>query len=504
MKEGILGDIIEYYSTNDIYENDMDRAIFEFFGKSPHEVYEGEELSNDDIYKLLCEWFVFDFKLSNGKPPLVDMCERNPMRWTSDVMNEYNSMRENEYGFFEICSVVSGQVEVESLQYNKKYTVKEFSAVPQLRPRQSIIVRIAHVGDVYEFVSSKIMVFDVEMADGMKRAMRYLYNKNRMTPRDTYDAYYKKKESSDNVNNEQINEPRYVSISQARENLKEVFKRCDILPFVSVRLVEKWLFRDDMDRTLFPTALLFGLISPYATDQDIQMLIQAITDLNNNISHATLSQKTPIEVFSKEKSSGVSSPHFVSNIINSDEWEKFQMKAIAVMKKGDMLQTIKYYELYFSELLKAQSTNREIFRAIANMGATMLAMGNPMGEKILQMALALNPKYDFAKAQLKRFWMGDFDPQIELYMGGENLHCYSDYDEETETMREQYRFIKQKIDEEFKTLSVYQYVQWLRGLGINFSKHKFQKTKLIKQNVSGKKNVLKYFFGNLKSKKDKE
>jgi len=77
MKKGNISQILDYYMSPDgafmFFKEDIMRASKEFFnGKSifPPPIEAAEHFS---------EWFLYDFKLSNGETPLEYFCNKNPL-----------------------------------------------------------------------------------------------------------------------------------------------------------------------------------------------------------------------------------------------------------------------------------------------------------------------------------------------------------------------------------------------------------------------------------------
>ena len=73
------------------------------------------------------------------------------------------------------------------------------------------------------------------------------------------------------------------------------------------------------------------------------------------------------------------------------------------MKKRDFKKALALFNKVFKYLLEEQTTTREVYRLFANEGVSMLAGGKLLeGRYFLELALKLNPKYDFAKQSLAR------------------------------------------------------------------------------------------------------
>ncbi len=92
MQAGTISDIISYFLQNHAYEADIGRALCEFF-----ELHSADELLaavpdfadvDSPAHRHFHEWLIFHFELSDGKTPLQEWCEKNPMNLDSFNMTE--------------------------------------------------------------------------------------------------------------------------------------------------------------------------------------------------------------------------------------------------------------------------------------------------------------------------------------------------------------------------------------------------------------------------------
>lgn len=475
MRTGFLFEIVDYYSNNPKNKVDFDRAILEFFECLPEEVSEQLYLENDGIHMLFNEWFIFDFKMSNGKKVIVDFCERNPLNNSFFDLELYKNLQNNECGFFCIISSKPGRVEIESLQKKKIYVVREYSAATDLKPDQTIMARIVWTGERYEF-SSINNILDLKMSASLKNFHRNS-GIEKLTAKDIYQMLYTDKKIKNDNENENDNflfgteEEEGMTSQKAEEQAEEAFKKCGILDFVSVKKVKKWIYeKEKNDYSSFPLLVLNGLVSPDAKKEDLNFLMRAVSNLLNYSPRKMLKGKCPFEM---KVESGKSS--LVGDIIDLGLYIKFANKSIDAIKNKNMEDFLINCDLYFEELLKNKIVDREVYRMFANKGAFLLAKGNFIGEVFLKLSLEINPRYDFAKKQLKRFDKGDFNENILDFICEEMPELL-----DGKISRKKFQKIMQeKIDEEFEKDIARKYFDWLVELDINFSKYNAPKSKII-------------------------
>jgi len=469
MRKNAISDIINYYAN----DSNLDQASLEFFGFP---------LENVDFFKkpeakiLFLEWLVFDFKLVNGKTPIVDFMKNNPLNYSEVDLKIYSELLDNEYGFFSIVSTKPGRVEVESLQQHKSYKVREYSAAKQLLVNQTIICRIAKVGKHYEFISGEIKLIDTKITEQAKEFFRKSTASAKLTPKIVYDVFYN---TNNTANDQQYNVDYPMNPKQAEHQAEKSFKECDILPFISVGQVKKWIAETtNEDTTSFPTSIIIGLASYNSREKNLDFLIRAIQDLINYSPHKSLNGKCPFEMRDEvEPNRSSNTPRYITNVIDFKKWVDYAEKAMMANKQGGANLALKNYNNSFKELLLAKTTDREIYCLFANKGATLLVLGNPAGEIFLDMSLQLNPKYDFAVSQLSRLNEGDFDANIKIFLT-EKFPNHNKFND-----KKFKKMIDKLISEYLENDPGAIYFSWLQKLNIDFSKADFRPTKLITSKV---------------------
>lgn len=481
MKTGTINNLITYFFEEEKYSSDIKKALKDFFKlKNINELIErvpdfGDV--NSRAHRYFHEWFVFDFKLASGRTPLSEWYTLNPHQLSSFELSVYADLQANNFGYFEVISSVPGRVEVKSLSNGDIYNVREYKAAPFLIPKEIIIARVAHIEGRYEFVSGLLERTDTEFSDKVKALF---YKEGRpQTLKDIYHLYCARddKDNATDINDEKTAKPGQLilSIPEARHNLHQALKKCDILPFVSAQKVEKWMRSDpELPKTFTPVTILLGLASEDSEEKDIQELLNASTALNN----AIRSEKRLItNEQAKEK------PRFIQDIINPFEWRDIYHDGIESMKQGLFPKALKEFTESFQYLLEQQTTTREIYRLFANKGTVMLAIDpmSPRGRYFLELALKLNPNYDFAREQLKRrdhFFISPRDERQWLNKGNNDKKILGLLARTMEQIIVKGRNSARALD--LKDDPAYIYYEWLKNLEICFSKHIPVTTKEVK------------------------
>lgn len=485
MKTGVISNLIAYFFQEPKYSSDVEKSLKSFFElKTINNL--GEKVPdfldvNSRAHRYFHEWFVFDFKLASGRTPLSEWYTLNPHRLSSFELAIYADLQTNHFGYFEVISSVPGRVEVKSLSDNSIYNVREYKAAPFLIPKEIIIARVTRIEGRYEFVSGLIEQTDTEFSDRVKA----LFNKENcsQTLKDMYHLYCARndKDNAADINDEEAvitSRPLILSIPEARHGLYQALKKCDILPFVSAQKVEKWMRSDsEPAKTFMPATILLGLASEDSEEKDIQELLNAAIALSNAI-------RSEKKLVTEEQSEG--KPRFIQDILSPFEWHDIYYDGIESMKQGLFSKALKGFDKSFRYLLEQQTTTREIYRLFANKGTVMLAIDpmSPRGRYFLELALKLNPNYDFAKEQLKRrdhFFISPRDERQLLNKGNNDKDKNKLLGLLAKTM--EYMMVKGRKSAtglDLKDDPAYIYYEWLKNLEICYSKHIPVTTKEVK------------------------
>ena len=125
MKEGTIAKVVAYYFGDEAYRDELDRALMEFFNLSEADLDSEPDMKDGDEAQLN-EWFIFDFRLRNGKTILQDFYERNPLILSEEEMYIYRVLQNNEYGLWKVLKVEPDKgLELENIKSAHKYYVSE-------------------------------------------------------------------------------------------------------------------------------------------------------------------------------------------------------------------------------------------------------------------------------------------------------------------------------------------------------------------------------------------
>ena len=480
MRTGTISDIISYFLHNSAYKADIEHALCEFFGI--HSVGElltaVPEFTNVDspAHRHFHEWLVFDFKLLDGKTLLQEWYEKNPMNThLSDMTECADLLRWNEYGFFIIISSVPGRVEVESIASKKRYTVREYKAAPFLKPKEMIVARVSLIGQRHEFVSGMIEPTDIEFSDEARKTLTHF--RNTLTPKDIYRMRHARDTTNhfDPKENEHewlYDESPQTTVAEAAARLRKAMKVCDILPFASVGRVSRWIHAVSKEDTFTPASLLIGLASDDVSESDVDELMHATTTLNN-VTRVAENRESVCDSHEFEQA-----PRFYHDVMEPTKWHPIYFRGVAQMQKGNFKKALTLFNQAFTQLLQQKTTTREVYRLFANKGVSMVALGDFKGRYFLELALKLNPRYDFARQSLARH-VREFST-LRRKGATEEEKTAGMVGMLFANMMKPRRYAPRMIEAMGVTNDpAHQYYIWLKQFGINFSRHEFIPTKQI-------------------------
>ncbi len=150
MKEGTISRLLDYYSRESIFRNEAARALTEFFNIAPGGPFKNERDEGD-----FNEWFVFDFRLLNGKTPLCDFYERNPLNLPEDERKIYREIRNNEFGLWKVLKIEKDKgLELKNIRSGNKYFVSEKTGTHGIKRGDYLICRVAKLGAGYELIGT--------------------------------------------------------------------------------------------------------------------------------------------------------------------------------------------------------------------------------------------------------------------------------------------------------------------------------------------------------------
>lgn len=159
MKKGTLEKVFAFYDSPARVKTHVIPAMLEFFNVSNREYLEKINIQDDEM-PYFRNWFLFDYRLSDGMSILEDYLERNKKNISSEERCVYKSLAQNIYGFFKIEAVdLDKSITVENLASHAKYTVCEKIFTHQATKGLMTINRIGWVIDHWEFVGNNSFGF---------------------------------------------------------------------------------------------------------------------------------------------------------------------------------------------------------------------------------------------------------------------------------------------------------------------------------------------------------
>ncbi len=387
MKPGTIPRLLDYYFTN-------------------------EEFAMEGHFN---EWLVYDFVLKNGRNLLRDFCDRNPCNLPEGDLKIYKDLQNNEYSIFEVLKVEKGKgLELLSLQSGKKYFADEFMGTFQIAKGNIFPGRIGKVGDHWELIGANSLLFNIKIDKEMKK---YLFSaKDKITPKTIYDIFLSKNE---NKGIDFESEEEKLDLEEIEKQLEEKLEYLKIDEFVSVNLIKKWISDLDWKRNenvpSIILSMLVGLMRDDRDESDIEELVSIVSGLYNLAPQKYLGGKSPYEMRGKKKfgKDGV----ILSNmVLGRNEWLDCFRKAFKLFENNKHKEALEYYDKCFESLLKEKTANSKIYRLFANKAMAHFAFGEEKkGLKMLEIALKLNPNYDFGRDALRKYENGEYN---DLILGG--------------------------------------------------------------------------------------
>lgn len=442
MDKGTIGKILDYYFSNPEFSGDIESAMIEFFGTESIQDLKKINIKEGEM-ELFGEWFVFDYQWSGKKTTLFKFYHDNPLRLSQDSLQIYKNLQNNQYGVWEVVSVNPGHgLRLENLQTGKIFDVKEFKATFQLNPGDIFYNRLAFLKDHWEMVGANTFIWGVKFDQSVKSIWRK--DKSEISPKDNYRMF--KNNHSDALGFEQ----NLLTIENAEEKFAKMLKKFKIDSYVTTSLIKDWIYNLKRDSISYTEIIdrLTGLINFDDLDNslDVGEFIKVYNEFYNLCPQKFLKNKSPSQLITENPSRKPELITRITSIGHGEELDKIQIGAWNFMRSGNYFKALKYFDKYFRKLLQRRTTVFFIYRIYANKAVCHFACGQKSeGKKMIDIALELNPNYDFGRKLLRRYRAGEFDFEIKNILGLKS------------------RFGFQKKDSSEK------YYNFLKKLGINFA-----------------------------------
>jgi hypothetical protein len=391
MKHGLIGKILDYYFSRDKYKRELDRATREFFSLSEDSVIFSIDEAAAPFFN---EWFVYDFKLKNGKRVIEDYCDLNPYKFNMIELAECRYLLKNVYGFLKILKVDLGaRLEVEDIASGETYYVREVSGTYQLQPEYVIISRIAKIGDHYELVS----------ADGplLGKINGLEMFKDRPTPKDAYFLLHGRTKRK---------EEEAISAEEAETQLKKILEKSILGKHVTFDTIKYWM-KNLPDKKDSPAIIkVLGIIGSllYCREKPEKKysneIIKLIQIIHNNTPQKSLGGKSPEQMRQNPPPDYEPDISLSKTPIGGEQCENLADEFMRLMQQRLMKKAVKKADEFFHQALKDYYVGPEIFRYYANVATCYFYLQDyPRAWEVLDISLALNPNYDFGLDLRKKF-----------------------------------------------------------------------------------------------------
>ena len=405
LPKGLLSRALDYFFSNqNIYGRELEHSALKFL-----DIENGEKVKeflkkpiNETQSGIMNEWLLFDFTLENGNNLIKEYIENNFV--TSYELKIYNDiLGTNFYGFFEVRNVaVDEGLVLRNLRTNQDYEVKEKSATHNLQKGNLFFARLAKIDDHWEIIGANTTIIPaVKINQDLRKV--YLEDKNPATPKMAFDL-------AETKSKDETYEALSINSVEARTNFVKELKRVGLDKFISVDVVEKWLWKID-DK--FGTKIIPLLIGLSAINEIDNNFINAFSDFCNTTPKKSLGGKSPQEMINRQKDWR---PEFNMSItrFGGDKWRNELEKAHSFMAERDARKSIKHFERTFLLLEKEFIVNPDIYRFYANTAVSYFNCGERfLGKAMLAIALNLNPNYDFGRRVEKDYKEGRYEETID-------------------------------------------------------------------------------------------
>lgn len=418
----------------------MMQAGFKFFKLKP-------EMEINNIQNgILNEWLLFDFKLKNGKTLLEDFYQRHQREFSDEELKLYGDLiATNYFALFEAKAVRwDDGLTIYDLRSGLIYNVKEKSATHSLKPGNIFYGRVARVGDHWELVGAdSVHLPIVQLGEELKAI--FAKDKKSASMKEIFDL------AGDSDRKEKVFEE--VRPEKAFDVLAKLLKTSKIDQYVSAGIILQWCERFSGHNGMMEImSLFFGLARDNLSPSDLEKFPQTIMDVYNTTRQDKLKGLPQQEVFRNQED-----PEFIINTITlgGEKWWKELECAHKLMHQERYSQAVESWNKVFSLLREEHMVTPDIYRLYANKAVCHFVCGEELeGKKMLELALKLNPNYDFAQLQKKRYESGEYNEMM----------LYGALKAVAGQIKNHKRLMKKKEPD-----SAVEYYNYVVSLGINFT-----------------------------------
>lgn len=353
------------------------------------------------------EWLLFEAKLKNGRSLLEEYCLTDPEQAGEDRLKIYRDLiKTNHLGLFEALLVHRDEgLRLRDLQSGQIYDVKEKSGTHHVDTGNVFYGRVAKIGSQWELVGANGFCFPVKRMTANFRAM-IAKDKHQISVKEVFRL-------AGSAGSERGQQREKIDPNQARLRLAELLAQHGLDEFVTVKTIEQWCHRlPGLEGSSEIFSLIFGLGRDRLTPASLNDLMEAVRDVYNTSSQKALGGKSPQE---KSLEDPDRKPELVmdTNDLGGGKWWKSVKEAHGLMQKQKYVKAVGVWQEVFGSMQKEHAIMPDIYRFYANKAVCHFACGEEAeGRKMLELALRLNPNYDFAQSQIKRLQAGKLNSNI--------------------------------------------------------------------------------------------
>jgi hypothetical protein len=414
MEQGLVGRILKFHS--EYFRADFANAPVEFFEEDiiPDEFY-----TDDQVEGLFAEWFIFDYKLTNGRLVLDNYIKENFDDLPEKEIIACKNLLDNEFGFFLVKKVDKGKgLTLESMMRNKIYEVQEKNGTKTVSGNEVMVTRVARVDDHWEIISSEGFVFGKFTFDKniIKRWQNDKHHK--FTPKEFYWQFYKKTGNLDgDVNSVRGSEKDIskrdstcINPAEAKENFEIFLRKYKLDQYLNTETVQGWFYDLGLKNSKSPfhsmseVIFIFNslMINQDVSDEFMNEAMVLLGNLHNTTPLKRLKGKTPKEMLDKE-SSETYKPKIEGEVreFSLEAVNNFN-KATEFIKKDKLNKAENFIQKGFSELYKERLVFPEPYRVFINLANIYSIKDNLKGtEQLIDMTLGLNSNYSLGRTLKK-------------------------------------------------------------------------------------------------------
>lgn len=447
MKKGTIEKIIDYYYENPEYQDTIKQAIEQFFDiniSQDNELVLYDELEDSRFN----EWLIFDYQQNNGTTLLEDFISNNPLNLTSSEIDIYKDLLNNYPGFYEVLDIQRGQfLLLRNLQTSQKFSVQEKLATFTTKLGDINYFRVAKVENHWEIVSGSGIKLPIKITGDFLNNFKNI--KEKLNPKIINDIFYrpnKSQEDEQTIVPDTDKDPLLVE-----KEFEQILKKNGLNQYVNLQIVKEWIY--NQSGPLDATSMLVGLLLKDESYVDsIPEVVKTMMNLHNVSPQKFLKGKSPFNLDSQP--------------IGSLEWIDYHSEGMKLFVQNKQEDALKKLYRSFEILLEQKTTGPEIYRLYSNLAMVNFYFGKDyIGKKLNDIALELNPNYDFAQNVQKKYESGEIDKIIMR----QRLEQLSD-----EKLRRELPLFRWDLDE-IKQWSTENILNQLKEFGILITENEFKK-----------------------------